>query len=152
MKTMRDTLAKDNSLPPSNQGLSREKESDSCQYIGVPNHQYQESLSSFHQQTNSRVQLNYNSATGYSQYYLLLGRSPRLPINILLPSHTIQSQWHSEFAKKWKDQMSEQPLDKRKKKDTRRHDQHIPSSATLQPGGRVLVTKGERHLQWQIQQ
>ena len=107
-------------------------------------------MSSFHQQTNSRVQLNYNSATGYSQYYLLLGRSPRLPINILLPSHTIQSQWHSEFAKRWKDQMSEQPLDKRKKKDIRRHDQHIPSLATLQPGGRVLVKKEERRKNCEI--
>ena len=89
---MWDTLAKENNLPPSNQGLSRVNESDSCQYIGVPNHQSQEPLLSFHQQINSRVQLNYNSATGYSQYYLLLGKSPRLPIDVLSPSHNIQSQ------------------------------------------------------------
>ena len=43
-----------------------------------------------------------------------------------------------------------QPLDKRKKKDIRRHDQHIQSLATLQPGGRVLVKKEERRKNCEI--
>lgn len=59
--------------------------------------------------------------------------------------HDNQSQSLSEFVKKWKNQTREgclvgqQRSDKRKKRDIRRYDKHIPSLATLQPGDSVLV-------------
>ena len=38
-------------------------------------------------------------------YYLLFGRHPRLPIDVLLPSQSNHTSSYPEYAKKWEDQM-----------------------------------------------
>lgn len=86
-----------------------------------------------------------SEATGYAPYYLLYGRNPRLPADImfsLTPSD--QSASHSDYASKWRSRMQEayriasktaQSHQSRAKKcyDKKTH------GVELQPGGRVLV-------------
>lgn len=86
-----------------------------------------------------------SEATGYAPYYLLYGRNPRLPIDImfcLTPSD--QSTSHSDYASKWRSRMQEayriasktaQSQQNRAKKLYDRKTYGVD----LQPGCRVLV-------------
>lgn len=92
-----------------------------------------------------------NSTTGYSPYYLLFGRKPRLPIDIILPSPSHKPESYSQYVDKWQAQMREayttalRCSTARKTKDAKRHDAKRPLSLALQVGDRVLVrNKSER--------
>ena len=86
-----------------------------------------------------------HSTTGYSPYFLLFGRKPRLPIDILLPQSKEQEQNHIKYVDKWKSEMKQaykiasKQSAHRKQKDVERHDTRKPCSMSLHPGDRVLV-------------
>lgn len=83
--------------------------------------------------------------TGYSPFYLLFGRSPRLPVDMLfgLCSETNQCD-HRDYVDKWKKGMEEayaianEHTKKAAEKSKRHYDSKVRSSV-LQPGERVLV-------------
>lgn len=86
-----------------------------------------------------------SEATGFAPYYLLYGRNPRLPVDImfgLTPSD--QSTSHSDYANKWRKRMQEayrlasQTAQKEQRRAKRQYDQKM-YGAELQPGCRVLV-------------
>jgi transposase InsO family protein len=86
-----------------------------------------------------------NSATGFSPYFLLFGREPRLPLDILLNTYKMkQPQSHRQYIANWKSAMSEayriasEHAGTRAAIDKKRYDRHAISS-TLLPGDRVLV-------------
>ena len=86
-----------------------------------------------------------NDATGFSPFFLLFGRHPRLPVDLIFGlDQTPTPTSHPEYAKKWKEAMTEayhlaqersQELASRNKQS---YDRHV-NTATLQPGDRVLV-------------
>lgn len=86
-----------------------------------------------------------SEATGYAPYYLLYGRNPRLPVDImfgLTPSD--QSTSHSEYASKWRKRMQEayRLASKTAEKEQTRAKKHYDRKTygvELQPGCRVLV-------------
>ena len=91
----------------------------------------------------------YNStksdSTGYSPFYLLFGRSPRLPIDLIFgPSLEEARVTHTEYVDKWKFAMKEAYSQARKnisKSATdgkQQYDRKVRFSK-LQPGDRVLV-------------
>ena len=96
----------------------------------------------------SKVIYAYNcirhSSTGYSQYYLMFGRKPRLPIDLILWSEDSPPRCnHKEYLESWKKEMEiafEVALTKstgRKEKDMQRK---LKSGlGILQPGNKVLV-------------
>ena len=49
-----------------------------------------------------------NSSTGYAPYFLLFGRKPRLPIDLILSQtdDANENHSHSKFVEDWKTQMS----------------------------------------------
>lgn len=86
-----------------------------------------------------------SEATGYSPYYLLYGRSPRLPIDLLFnlqPAETQEN--YTEYVKQWQARMreayeiaaktdSKEALRRKKYYDLKSH------GVELQPGDRVLL-------------
>ena len=88
-----------------------------------------------------------HSVTGYSPYFLLFGRNPKLPIDIILSEHqelTNEQPNYHNFIQIWKVQMkeafkiAEENTKKRRSSDKRQRD----LKATLEPlevGGRILV-------------
>ena len=86
-----------------------------------------------------------NEATGYSLFFLLFGRHPRLPIDLIFNSPQPKSR-HSylQYVETWQTAMAEayelanQKANLSASKAKRHYDRRVRSSA-LQPGDRVLV-------------
>uniref|UniRef100_A0A8C5WDF6 Gypsy retrotransposon integrase-like protein 1 n=1 Tax=Leptobrachium leishanense TaxID=445787 RepID=A0A8C5WDF6_9ANUR len=86
-----------------------------------------------------------SEATGYSPYYLLFGRSPRLPIDLLFNRAVEEKQeTYEDYVTEWQKRMSEAYVvaSRTAKKEPTRgkvyYDRRIQGN-DLQPGGRVLV-------------
>ena len=86
-----------------------------------------------------------SESTGFSPFYLLFGRSPRLPVDLIFgPSLGEANVTHTEYANKWKVAMKEAyslALKNNTKSATdgkRQYDRKVRFS-NLQPGDRVLV-------------
>ena len=84
-------------------------------------------------------------STGYSPFFLLFGRSPRLPIDIVFSNtDAIEGSSQRLYVKKWTECMQEaykianQNADRAAMKDKRHNDRGL-SSVVLNPGDRVLV-------------
>ena len=86
-----------------------------------------------------------NEATGFSPFYLLFGRHPRLPIDLIFGiDRTANQGSHTQYVAQWQKAMSEayELASKRANEGSdrakQRYDHHVRSSV-LQPGDRVLV-------------
>ena len=91
-----------------------------------------------------------HSSIGYSPFYLLLGRDPNLPIDLMLCTDaSAVSKDHSEYVKDWRCQMEEaysiacKRSGDRKLKDKERWDAGATMSC-LKVGDRVLVQNKEK--------
>ena len=88
-----------------------------------------------------------HSVTGYSPYYLLLGRTPQLPVDFILKGkQQIEAEDHdySNYSKMWKERMNEAYEIANQNTRGRRHQDKTKKDikATLQPlqvGDKVLV-------------
>ena len=87
-----------------------------------------------------------HSTTGYTPYFLLFGRKPRLPIDLILePTNKATQQTYSKFVDDWRNQMNQvykiasTSSSCRKRKDIARHDSKGPLTAVLEKGDRVLI-------------
>ena len=86
-----------------------------------------------------------NSATGYTPFYLLFGRTRRLPIDVILPSNYEHHASYSDYVDSWKTQMQQayqiarQMSEERKGKDRHRRDHKKPLLASLKKGDRILI-------------
>ena len=94
-----------------------------------------------------------SEATGYSPFFLLYGRSPRLPIDLMFglqPETGPTTIDHNRFVKEWKEQMEEayaiasKHAAKSVERGKRYHDQKVHSSV-LHQGDRVLVKNVGKH-------
>ena len=91
-----------------------------------------------------------HSVTGFSPFYLMFGRNPRLPIDFFIENNTDEQNTPSTYIEKWKSRMKEAfgiaaaNTKQRRDIDKRKRDQ----KARLQPfevGGRVLYgARGKR--------
>ena len=88
-----------------------------------------------------------HSTTGHSPFFLLYGRSPRLPIDLILKTSTDQTHNHGDYpsyAAKWKNVMREayQIALKRalasQERSKQTYDKRVRHTV-LEPGDRVLV-------------
>lgn len=86
-----------------------------------------------------------NEATGYAPYFLLYGRNPRLPVDIMFGlTASDQSPSHSEYASKWRRRMQEayslaSKTAQKERNRAKKHYDHKTYGVELQPGCRVLV-------------
>ena len=87
-----------------------------------------------------------HASTGYSPYFLLFGRKPRLPIDVILEENSEEENIPcSTYVRKWQEQMkqayeiAQKQSSKRKEKDKDRHNNKRPRATVLFPGDRVLV-------------
>ena len=86
-----------------------------------------------------------NNATGFSPFYLLFGRSPRLPIDLIFgTSLSKSSSGYRHYVQQWKEAMKEayaKAIENSKKSATtgKRHYDKRTRFTDLQPGDRVLV-------------
>ena len=82
---------------------------------------------------------------GYSPFYLLFERNPRLTVDLLLTHDTDETQHQTLYIDKWKKAMEEaynvaaERSSRRKEQDVKRRQRKIPSHTILQPGDRVSV-------------
>ena len=86
-----------------------------------------------------------NDATGFSPFYLLFGRSPRLPVDLMFGlSREDTCMNHTEYTEKWKVAMKDayelarQNTSKSTDDGKKQYDRKVQFSS-LQPGDRVLV-------------
>ncbi len=86
-----------------------------------------------------------NNATGFSPFYLLFGRSPRLPIDLIFGTSLSKSTGgYRQYVQKWKGAMKEaygKAMENSRKSATagkRHYDKRIRCTE-LQPGDSVLV-------------
>ncbi|XP_035264283.1 uncharacterized protein LOC118222647 [Anguilla anguilla] len=86
-----------------------------------------------------------HDTTGYSPFYLLFGRSPRLPIDLMFnlnPDNTENT--YDEYVQRWRNQMAEayqiasQAVEKHAERGRSHYDKKVYGT-DLQPGGRVLI-------------
>ncbi|KAK7888892.1 hypothetical protein WMY93_024452 [Mugilogobius chulae] len=94
---------------------------------------------------SSHNMLTMSEVTGFSPFYLLFGRAPRLPIDIIFKvTQETGTNDHQEYMKKWKSQMQEayeianEKSKKSSERGKRNHDSKVKSSV-LEEGDRVLV-------------
>ena len=85
-----------------------------------------------------------NSSTGYSPFYLMFGRHPRLPLDFILGIEKEKPTTHKDYLKKWSETMSEaymlaQNSSKSHKEKDRERRNSGRTLASLQSGDRVLV-------------
>jgi transposase InsO family protein len=93
-----------------------------------------------------------NDSTGYSPFFLLFGRTPRLPVDLIfqLADNTSGYSSRSDYVRNWAGRMNEayriaSQNSRKSKAYAKRHHDRQPCSAVLQPGDRVLVRNlGER--------
>ena len=93
--------------------IGREDESNTTRDASNSPRSLQVSMGRPSQQADTRIQLHSDCATvhestNYSLFYLLFGRSPRLPIDLIfdLP-RTSDTTSHSDYASKWKTAMQQ---------------------------------------------
>ncbi len=87
-----------------------------------------------------------HESTGFSPFYLLFGRQPRLPIDLILnlESESCESANYKTYVKNWKEAMSEayeianEKCAQNRTRGKQYYDRRIRSSE-LRPGDRVLV-------------
>ena len=104
----------------------------------------------------SKLSYAYNctrhATTGYSPYYLLFGRSPRLPIDLLFNVSREKKEPASlpENVKKWKGALQEalniasRNVHAKTESGKLQYDKKVHSTA-LEPGDRVLVRNLREH-------
>ena len=88
-----------------------------------------------------------HSSTGYSPYFLLLGCTPKLPIDLIIPSSAAdyEQTTHSSYVDKWKEQMmqayeisNKQPMQRKSKNVEHQNAKRLRSSILLS-GDPVLL-------------
>ena len=95
---------------------------------------------------NNTYSCTKHSTTDYAPYFLLFGRKPRLPIDLILePTHKTTQQIHSKFVDDWRNQMSQAykiastNSSCRKHKDIARNYHKGPLTAVLEKSEGVLI-------------
>ena len=104
-------------------------------------HKWKDSLNKVvHAYNSSR-----NDATGFSPFYLLFGRSPRLPVDLMFRLSREDTRMnHTEYTEKWKVamkdayEMARQNISKSSEDGKKQYDRKVRFSS-LQPGDGVLV-------------